>query len=73
MGAGRAGAPWWAGPAAALHLAMLAQHAVETGLAGDIDALVGQRRDDPRWRHVGEARLIGEFHDARPLSLAQGM
>jgi hypothetical protein len=52
---------------------MVAQHAVKARLAADIDALVGQRRDDAGRRHVGKARLVGQLDDARPLGLAQGM
>jgi hypothetical protein len=52
---------------------MVAQHALEARFAGDVDALVGQRRDDPGRRRAGEARRVGERHDARPLGLAQGV
>jgi hypothetical protein len=52
---------------------MVAQHAMEAGLAGDIDALVGQRRDDAGRRGAGKARLVGEFDHAPPLGLAQGV
>src|SRR3954465_2615176 len=71
MRAGWACAPGRASPAAVLQLAMLAQHAMEAGLAGDIDALVGQRRDDPRWRRIGKAWLVGQLYDARSLGLAE--
>jgi site-specific DNA recombinase len=73
MRAGRAGGPRRARPAPAPHLAMVAQHAMEAGLAGDVDALVGQRRDDPGRRRAGEARLVGKCHDPRPLGLARSM
>ena len=39
--------------------------------AGDVDTFIGQRRDDPRRRGLGEARLVGDCDDARPFGLAQ--
>ena len=54
MGAGRADAPGRAGPAAAPQLAMVAQHPMEAGFAGEVATLVGQCRDDAGRRHVGE-------------------
>src|SRR3954452_5256445 len=50
---------------------MRAQHAVKAGLAGEVDALIGQCRDDPCRRHVGKARLVGDGDDARPFGGAQ--
>src|SRR4249920_2624316 len=44
---GRSRRPWRLSPASAVHLTVLAQYTVEAGLAGDVDALVRQRRDDP--------------------------
>ena len=41
------------GAAAAVHLAMLAQHPMEAGFAGDIDAFVGRHRHDPRGWGLG--------------------
>src|SRR3954451_9300193 len=52
---------------------MGAQHAVKAGLTGEVDALIGQRRDDPCRRHVGKARLVGQGDDARPFGRAQRM
>src|SRR5580693_657497 len=63
--------PWWLGAPSAVHLAMLTQHAMEAGFAGDVDTLVGQRRDDPRRRGVGEARFVGHCDDPGPFGLAQ--
>ena len=71
VGAGRAYGPWRASPTTAAHLAVVAQHAVKARLAGDVDALVGQRRDDASRRCAGEPWLIGQFHDAGPLGLAE--
>ena len=68
---------WWPrrarrlGPSPAVHLAMRAQHAMEAGLTGDVDTFVGQCRDNPRRRRVGEARFIGDLDDPGPFSLAQ--
>ena len=50
---------------------MRAQHAMEAGFAGDIDALVGQGRDDARGRGLGEARLVRDLDDTRPFGLGQ--
>src|SRR4051812_48894747 len=71
MRAGRAGAPWRARPTPALHLGPVAQPAMKASLAGDIDALVGQRRDDAGRRRAGETWLVGQRDDARPLGLAE--
>ena len=71
MGARRRRRPGRARPSAAVHLAVVAQHAVKAGLAGEVDALIGQGRDDPCRRHVGKARLIGDGDDARPFGRAQ--
>ena len=46
---------------------------MEAGLTGDVDTLVGQRRDDPRRRGVGEARFVGHRGDPRPFGLAQSV
>ncbi len=59
------------GATTSMHLAVGAQHAVEAGLAGEVGALVGQGGDDARGRQVGEARLVGDGHDPRPLRRAQ--
>src|SRR5947209_12776107 len=50
---------------------MRAQHAVKAGLASEVDALIGQCRDDPCRRHVGKARLVDHGDDARPFGRAQ--
>ena len=46
---------------------------MEAGLAGEVDPLVGQRRDDPRRRRLGEARLVCDLNDPGPFGLAQGV
>lgn len=43
-------------------LRMLAQHATEAGLAGQVDALVGQHRHDARRRH-GRKALSSDIHN----------
>src|SRR4051812_359517 len=73
MRARRARRPRWLGPSPAVHLAMCAQHTMEAGLAGDVDTLVGQCRDNPRRRRLGKARLVGYRHDLRPFGLAQSV
>ena len=50
---------------------MRAQHAMEAGLAGNVDPLVGQRRDDPLRRRLGKARFIGRRDGSSPFGLAQ--
>src|SRR3954468_19601743 len=40
-------------------------------LAGDVDTLISQRRDDPRGRCFGEARFVGYRDDPGLLGLAQ--
>src|ERR1700722_3648864 len=59
--------PWRLSASPAFLLALRAQHTVEAGLTGDVDALVGQCRDDPRRRGVGEARFVGNRDDPRPF------
>ena len=54
-----------------VHLAMRTRHAMKAGFARDVDALIGQRRDDARRRGVGKARLIGHRDDPRALGVAQ--
>ena len=54
-----------------VHLAMRAQHAMDAGFAGDVDALIDQHRDDPRRWGVGEARFVGHGNDPRSFRLAQ--
>src|ERR1700674_4499670 len=63
--------PWRLSPSPAVHLTMLAQHAMEAGLAGNVDPLIGQRRDDPCRRRLGEARFVGDLEDPGPFGLAQ--
>jgi hypothetical protein len=58
---------------APLDLAMRAQHTMEAGLAGEVDPLVGQRRDDPRRRRLGKARFVGHRDDPGPFGLAQSV
>src|SRR5271166_3393655 len=65
--------PWWPGSPSAVHLAMCAQHTMEAGLTGDVDTLVGQCRDNPRRRRLGEARFVGHRDDPRPFGLAQSV
>src|SRR3954453_7320173 len=71
MGARRHRPSRRARPPTAVYLAVLAQHPVKAGLAGQVDALIGQGRDDPCRRHVGKARLVGKGDDARPFGRAQ--
>jgi 2-C-methyl-D-erythritol 4-phosphate cytidylyltransferase len=52
---------------------MRAQHPMEARLAAQVDALIRQHGDDPRRRHVGEARFIGNGDDARPFRIAEGL
>src|SRR3954465_14600297 len=40
-------------------------------LAGDVDTLISQRRDDPRRRCLGEARFVGYRDDPGLFGLAQ--
>src|ERR1700692_3680429 len=63
--------PWRLSPSPAVHLTMLAQHAMEAGLAGNVDPLIGQGRDDPCRRRLGEARFVGDLEDPGPFGLAQ--
>ena len=66
--------PRWLSPSPAVHLTMRAQHAMEAGLTGNVDTLVGQCRDNPRRRRrLGEARLIGNLDDPGPFGLAQSV
>src|SRR5271166_4805642 len=50
---------------------MRAKHAMKAGLAGEVDPFVGERRNDPRRRRLGEARFVGDRDDTGPLGLAQ--
>ena len=50
---------------------MRAQYTTEAGFACEVDPLVGQRRDDPRRRGVGEARFIGDRDDPSLFGFAQ--
>src|SRR5271165_2895285 len=50
---------------------MRAKHAMKAGLAGEVDPLVGQCRNNPRRRRLGEARFVGDPDDPGPLGLAQ--
>ena len=52
---------------------MRAQHTMEAGLTGDVDTLVGQCWDNPRWRCLGEARFVGHRDDLGPLNLGQSV
>ena len=52
---------------------MRAQHAVETGLTGDVDPFVRQRRNDPRRRGRGKTRFVGHLDDPCPFGIAQGV
>ncbi len=61
--------PW---ASATVHLAMIAQHAMKAGLAGDVD-LRRPRRHDPRRRRLGEARFIANRDDLGSFGLAQRM
>src|SRR4051794_2502136 len=63
----------WLGAAAAMHLPVCAQHPMEAGFAGDIDAFIGQHRYDPCGRRLGEARLVRDFDDARPFFFCQSV
>jgi hypothetical protein len=45
----------------------------EAGLAGDVQAFVGEHGHDARRQHGREARLVGYWQHARALGLAQGM
>ena len=65
--------PWWTGATAPVHLPVRAQHTIEAGLAADVDALVGQRRHDPRGWGVGEAWFVCHFDDPRTLLFRQSM
>ena len=64
---------WRPGPSPAVHLAMRAQHAMEAELAGDVDAFVGQCRNDPRRRRLGKAWFVGHLDDPCPFGLAQSV
>jgi hypothetical protein len=54
-------------------LAVRAQHTGEGRLAGEVDALVGQRRHDARRGHVSKARLVGRAQHGGTLGRTQGM
>src|SRR5579859_7596107 len=55
---------WWTRrprgtrPATPTHLTMNAQHPMEAGLTGNVDAFIGQCRDDPCRRGLGEAWFV---------------
>jgi hypothetical protein len=59
--------------APAVRLAMRTQHAMEGGLAGDVDPLVGQRRNDLRRRRLGKTWFVDHPDDPRPFLLAQSV
>lgn len=61
------------GSATAVHLAVFAQDPMEAGFTRDVDALVGQRRHDPRGRHFGEAGFVRHSHDRCAFRLGQRM
>ncbi len=50
---------------------MRTQHAMKAGFAGEVDPLVGQRRDDPRRRRLSKARFVGHRDDPGPFGLAR--
>jgi hypothetical protein len=54
-------------------LPMGAQHALETRLTGDVDAVVGQARHDPSGRLLDEAEIIDDAQDPRARLLGEGM
>ena len=54
-------------------LAGIAQHAMEAGLARQIDPLVGQARHDLGRRQVGKARFVGDGYKMFALGRAEGM
>jgi hypothetical protein len=59
------------GTAAVLDLAFGLEHAMKARFAGQVAALVGQHRHDPRRRRFREARLVGHGHDLHALVLAE--
>src|SRR3954453_17943564 len=46
---------------------------MKAGFAGDVDTLVGQRRDDPCRRRLGEAQFVGHLDDPGSFGIAQSM
>jgi hypothetical protein len=50
---------------------MHAQHAVEAGLAGQVDPLVGEHGHDARRGHAGKARLVGHAQHLCTLGWAE--
>jgi hypothetical protein len=50
---------------------MVTQHAAQIRLTGQVDPLFGQRRNDPRRRHVREPRLVGHAQQPRTIFGAQ--
>src|SRR5450830_882009 len=54
-------------------LPLCPQHTGETGLAGQVHALVSQHGHDARRRHGTEARFVGHAQQLFSLGLAQGM
>jgi hypothetical protein len=52
---------------------LLPQHTGEAGLAGEVDAFVGQQRDDASRRHVGKAWLVGYTQELGALRWAQSV
>ena len=61
------------GSTAVLGLAVFTQHASKARLAGNLHTFVGQHGHDARWRHFGEARLVGYTQQRCALGWAQGM
>ena len=52
---------------------MRLENAGHAGLAAQVHAFVGQHGHDARWRHRGEARLVGHAQQRSSLGRAQGM
>jgi hypothetical protein len=73
VGGRRAHGAWLFGATAVRRLSLVAQHAGEGGLAGQVHAVVGQHGHDARRRHGREARLVGHAHELSTLGVAQGM
>src|SRR3954453_14716020 len=46
---------------------------MEAGLAGNVDTLIGQCRNNPRRRRLGKARLVDHPPDLRPFGRAQSV
>ncbi len=71
MRGGRAHSVRCFGASPVCRLPVCTQHARQAGLTAQVHAFVGQHGNDARWRHGGEARLVGHIQQSRAFLLAQ--